>query len=231
MNELIQYLNQVDTSVFLYLNGFHNTFWDYFMTMYSNRFVWVPFYASFLYVMIRNYPAKVNIACLMVIVLIIFASDQITSTLLKPWVERMRPSNPDNPISPWVHVVFNYRGGRYGFPSSHSANAWCVAFFAMFLVRRNKLSIFLTIWALLMSYSRIYLGVHYPGDLLVGMVIGVAIATSCYYLFRYCAREYTDQFVPKETPLIHSFVPIVVGLISIWIMLVSSGILTYVALK
>ncbi len=76
MHEIINYLNQVDTSVFLYLNGFHNQYWDYFMTMYSSRFVWVPFYASFLYVMIRNLHIKVTIASLLVIVAIIFICDQ-----------------------------------------------------------------------------------------------------------------------------------------------------------
>ena len=195
MHEIINYLNQVDTSVFLYLNGFHNQYWDYFMTMYSSRFVWVPFYASFLYVMIRNLHIKVTIASLLVIVAIIFICDQTASTILKPMVERMRPSNLDNPISPWVHVAFNYRGGRYGFPSSHAANAWSMAFFAMYLVKRNKLTLFLFAWALLMTYSRIYLGVHYPGDLLVGTLIGFIAATASYYLYRYFAKSYTSQFI------------------------------------
>lgn len=227
MNELLQLLNQWDTNLFLYLNGIHSPFWDYFMTIYSDRFVWVPFYASFLYVMIRNFHAKVSITCLLVIVAIIFICDQTASTVLKPMVERMRPSNLDNPISPLVHVVFDYRGGRYGFPSSHAANAWSMAFFAMYLVRRNKLTVFLTIWALVMSYSRIYLGVHYPGDLAVGTLIGFITATIAYYMYRYFAKEHTDQFEPKAGPLKHSYVPIVTGLVSIWVMLVASGIMLY----
>ncbi len=227
MNELLQLLNQWDTSLFLYLNGIHSPFWDYFMTLYSDRFVWVPFYASFLYVMIRNFHAKVSITCLLVIVAIVFVCDQTASTVLKPMVERMRPSNLDNPISPLVHVVFNYRGGRYGFPSSHAANAWSMAFFAMYLVRRNKLTVFLTLWALVMSYSRVYLGVHYPGDLMVGTLIGFITATVAYYVFRYFAKEYTDQFEPKSGPLKHSYVPILTGLASIWVMLVASGIMLY----
>ena len=120
MDGIINYLNQIDTNIFLYFNGLHNHYWDYFMTMYSDRFVWIPFYASFLYVMLRNFHIKETVTCLLVIVAIIFICDQTASTLLKPMVERMRPSNPDNPISPMVHVVFGYRGGRYGFPSSHS---------------------------------------------------------------------------------------------------------------
>lgn len=227
MHEIIQYLNQVDTNVFLYLNGFHNRYWDYFMTMYTSRFIWIPFYASFLYVMVRNFHAKVTLSCLAVIIAIIFISDQTTSTILKPMVDRMRPSNLDNPISPWVHVAFDYRGGRYGFPSSHAANAWSMAFFAMYLVRRSKLSLFLIAWALLMCYSRIYLGVHYPGDLLVGTLIGFLAATCCYYSFRYFCKTYTEQFKPSAGSLKYSSYPIITGCISIWIMLVASAIMIY----
>lgn len=225
---MIQYLSQIDTDLFLWLNGFHSTFWDYFMTIYSSRFVWVPFYASFVYVMFRNFPWKVNVTCLIVITLIILICDQTASGLLKPMVMRMRPSNLDNPISPLVHVSFGYRGGRYGFPSSHAANAWSMAFFAAYLVKRTKLTVFLSIWAFVMCYSRIYLGVHYPGDLLVGTLIGLATATVSYYAFKYFFEEYTNQFLPRKVPLIHSYIPITVGCISIALMFVASGIMVFV---
>lgn len=226
MKEIIEYLSQMDTEVFLFLNGFHNTFWDYFMTMFSYRFSWVPFYATFLYVMIRNFHYKVTVACVVAIVMCIIISDQTTSTLLKPMVERMRPSNLDNPISPMVHVAFDYRGGRYGFPSSHAANSWCMAFYAMYLVRRSKLNVFLIFWALITSYSRIYLGVHYPGDILVGAFIGFISATVVYYLFRFIAKDYTEQFEPKAGSLKYQQYPILMGIASIVVMLVASGILT-----
>ena len=83
MNGIINYLNQIDTNIFLYFNGLHNHYWDYFMTMYSDRFVWIPFYASFLYVMLRNFHIKETVTCLLVIVAIIFICDQTASTLLK----------------------------------------------------------------------------------------------------------------------------------------------------
>lgn len=225
---MIQYLSQIDTDLFLWLNGFHSTFWDYFMTIYSSRFVWVPFYASFVYVMFRNFPWKVNVTCLIVITLIILICDQTASGLLKPMVMRMRPSNLDNPISPLVHVSFGYRGGRYGFPSSHAANAWSMAFFATYLVKRTKLTVFLALWAFVMCYSRIYLGVHYPGDLLVGTLIGFATATVSYYAFKFFFEEYTNQFLPRKVPLIHSYIPITVGCISIALMFVASGIMVFV---
>lgn len=145
MLEFIHQLDQIDTQIFLFFNGMHNSFWDYFMLIFSDRFVWVPFYVSFLFVMLKNFPAKVIFTTLAVIVLLIIFCDQTASGLLKPMIGRMRPSNLDNPISPMVHVVEGYRGGRYGFPSSHAANAWGVAFFARYLVRRSKLTFFLCI--------------------------------------------------------------------------------------
>ena len=80
MDGIINYLNQIDTNIFLYFNGLHNHYWDYFMTMYSDRFVWIPFYASFLYVMLRNFHIKETVTCLLVIVAIIFICDQTAST-------------------------------------------------------------------------------------------------------------------------------------------------------
>ena len=219
MHEIINYLNQVDTSVFLYLNGFHNQYWDYFMTMYSSRFVWVPFYASFLYVMIRNLHIKVTIASLLVMVAIIFICDQTASTILKPMVERMRPSNLDNPISPWVHVAFNYRGGRYGFPSSHAANAWGMVFFAMYLARNRKLNLFLLAWAIVMAYSRAYMGVHYPGDILVGIFFGALYATLCYYLLAYIDPQGIEQWKTTGRQLHQSWLPITMGSLSVLVML------------
>ena len=224
MIEIIQQLERIDMQIFLFFNGLHSDFWDYFMLIFSDRFVWVPFYASFLFVLVRNFPVKVVLSTLIAITLIIVLCDQTASGLLKPMVGRLRPSNPDNPISSMVHIVQGYRGGAYGFPSSHAANAWSMAFFARYLVRRSKLTLFLSLWALITCYSRMYLGVHYFGDVLVGTIIGYIYATLCYYIFQHFLREYADSFKPKNY-LRFSYVPILTGLISIWIILCASGML------
>ncbi|HBF04725.1 MAG TPA: phosphatase PAP2 family protein [Prevotella sp.] len=223
MIEMIHQLEQLDTQIFLFFNGFHNGYWDYFMMIYSDRFVWIPFYLSFLFVMFKNFPIKVVLTTLVVISLIIAFCDQTASGLLKPLIGRMRPSNLDNPISPLVHVVQGYRGGRFGFPSSHAANSWSMAFFAMYLVRRSKLTAFLCFWALLTSYSRMYLGVHYFGDIVVGTLIGFIYATIHYYIFQHFLRKYTDGFKPTHH-LKYSYVPILTGLLSIWMIICASGI-------
>lgn len=95
MIELLHQIEQIDTQIFLFFNGFHNEYWDYFMMIFSDRFVWVPFYASFIFVLLKNFPVKVVMSTIVVITLIILFSDQTASGILKPLVARMRPSNPD----------------------------------------------------------------------------------------------------------------------------------------
>lgn len=224
MIEFIQQLERIDTQIFLFFNGLHSDYWDYFMLIFSDRFVWVPFYASFFFVLVRNFPVKVVLSTLIAITLIIVLCDQTASGLLKPMIGRLRPSNTDNPISSMVHIVQGYRGGAYGFPSSHAANAWSMAFFARHLVRRSKLTLFLSLWALITCYSRMYLGVHYFGDVLVGTIIGYIYATLCYYIFQHFLRKYADSFKPTNY-LRFSYVPILTGLISIWIIICASGML------
>ncbi len=223
MTELIHCLEQTDTQAFLFLNGFHCHFWDTFMFLYSGRFIWIPLYAAFLYVMFRNHPWRSCVACLLTIALLVVLCDQTSSGLLKPLVGRLRPANPESPIAPLVHVVNGYRGGRYGFPSSHSANCWGLTFFALYLVRNRKLTMLLVPWALVMTYSRIYLGVHYPGDLLVGFVIGFIMATLCYYGFKHCSGKHAECFRSDTIrKTCHAAVPFAVALATLAVMLVIS---------
>lgn len=230
MAELIQHLEEIDTQIFLFFNSFHNSFWDYFMMIYSDRFVWIPFYASFLFVMAKNFPWRVILTTLLVILVLITLCDQTASGLLKPLVGRLRPSNLANPISPWVHIVQGYRGGSHGFPSSHAANTWGIAFFTMYLVRRSKLTLFLSLWAVVTCYSRMYLGVHYFGDILIGSFIGFIYATICYYVFQHFLQKYTDKFKPCHQ-LRYSYIPILTGVISICVMLCASGVFNYYGIK
>lgn len=227
MLELIHYLEQIDTAILLFINGMHCALFDYFMVLVSNRFTWIPFYAAFIFVMIKNFHWKVTVTTILAVALLVLLCDQTASGLIKPLVGRLRPSNLDNSISSMVHVVDGYRGGRYGFPSSHSANSWGVAIFAMYLVRNRKLSIFLALWATLVTYSRAYLGVHYPGDLLVGILIGFVMASIVFYAYNRWARSYTQEFLDGKKNIQYNYLPISVGLISMATMFVTSLILLF----
>lgn len=227
MLELIHYLEQIDTAILLFINGMHCALFDYFMVLVSNRFTWIPFYAAFIFVMIKNFHWKVTVTTILAVALLVLLCDQTASGLIKPLVGRLRPSNLDNSISSMVHVVDGYRGGRYGFPSSHSANSWGVAIFAMYLVRNRKLSIFLALWATLVTYSRAYLGVHYPGDLLVGILIGFVMASIVFYAYNRWARSYTQEFLDGKKNIQYNYLPISVGVISMATMFVTSLILLF----
>lgn len=174
MNEFVLSL---DTRIFLWLNSFHSSYWDSVMQMISGKWSWTPVYCSLLYSIWRSYGWKTMLIMLIMCVAAVTAADMITASVIRPAFERLRPANPENPISDLVHIVNDYRGGRYGFPSCHAANTFAVASLMSLLFWRRSFTISILIWALLNCYSRIYLGVHYPGDLLVGAVIGMTCGT------------------------------------------------------
>ena len=103
--QLLQSLTEADQSLLLYLNGLHNTFGDYFMPVFTGKWIWVPMYAGILYVLLKNYNWKVTLLCLIAITLTITFADQVCATLIRPIVERPRPSNPASPIADLVHIV------------------------------------------------------------------------------------------------------------------------------
>lgn len=193
---IIQTLIHWDIQASLFINGMHCAYLDNFMMMFSGRFVWIPLYASLLIAMFRNFPLRVNLYCILVSVLLIFVIDQLSSSLLRHILCRPRPANIESPIVSFVHVVDGYRGGHYGFPSSHAANCWGAAFFVFYVFRRHVLSRVFALWALVMCWSRVYLGVHYVGDILCGAFLGFVCASIIYYVFQKSLHNTTERFKP-----------------------------------
>jgi undecaprenyl-diphosphatase len=185
-------LQQIDTSIFQYLNGLHSPFFDVVMWWASNEFIWIPLYAGLLYLLIRQNPGRAGRLLFMVILLIVL-SDQ-SANLAKSVFERLRPSHEPS-LNGLVHLLRNYSGGDYGFYSGHASSSFAVAVFVILLAgQRNKWLIPLMLcYAVLVSYSRIYLGVHYPGDILVGAIIGsiygYALSRLYFMSIRHSARK------------------------------------------
>ena len=96
--DIIQYLSEIDTNVFLYFNGIHSPFWDYFMTSFTGKIIWVPMYATILYILLKNFHWKAALCYVAAIALIITFADQMCSSIIRPVVARLRPSNPESPI-------------------------------------------------------------------------------------------------------------------------------------
>lgn len=175
MSGFLQWLNEADTNLFLLLNGIHNDIFDTVMYWASNKWIWIPLYAWILFRLIRT-ERKNIIRILIFAVLLITASDQLSSNVIKPLVERPRPCH-EAAIADKVHLVKNYCGGKFGFVSSHAANAFALLTFLLLIFKGKdkRMTQLLLTWAILVSYSRIYLGVHYPGDILCGALLGVLL--------------------------------------------------------
>ena len=183
--EFILWLSDIDARLLLIVNGAHSPFFDSVMWCISGRWIWVPFYAVLAYLLFRRMSWKRASICLVTIGLIIFAADQTCATLIRPEIGRLRPANLNNPLSSFVHVVNGYRGGRYGFPSCHAANTFALAVFMSLVIRHKWFTVMMFSWAFIVSYSRMYRGVHYFGDLFCGATIGSLFAVLFYYLQNY----------------------------------------------
>ena len=175
---VIQTISGWDKSAFLYLNSFHSNLMDHVMTLCTMTPTWLLFYGVTLYVIVRKYGRKA-LPIIISLALVILLADQI-SNLFKQSVMRLRPSN-DPALAPLVHVFFT-KGGLYGFVSAHAANAFAFATFTSLLFRSKGYLILIVPWAIFISYTRIYLGLHYPGDILGGMVVGILVGIGVFRL-------------------------------------------------
>lgn len=187
--EFILWLSDIDARLLLIVNGAHSPFFDSVMWCISGRWIWVPFYAVLAYLLFRRMSWKRASICLVTIGLIILAADQTCATHIRPEIGRLRPANLNNPLSSFVHVVNGYRGGRYGFPSCHAANTFALAVFMSLVIRHKWFTVMMFSWAFVVSYSRMYLGVHYFGDLFCGATIGSLFAVLFYYLQNYLFKR------------------------------------------
>lgn len=187
--EFILWLSDIDARLLLIVNGAHSPFFDSVMWCISGRWIWVPFYAVLAYLLFRRMSWKRASICLVTIGLIILAADQTCATLIRPEIGRLRPANLNNPLSSFVHVVNGYRGCRYGFPSCHAANTFALAVFMSLVIRHKWFTVMMFSWAFVVSYSRMYLGVHYFGDLFCGATIGSLFAVLFYYLQNYLFKR------------------------------------------
>ncbi|HYF70286.1 MAG TPA: phosphatase PAP2 family protein [Ohtaekwangia sp.] len=181
-------LLEIDKDLFLYLNGLHAEWLDYPIFILTNTVAWVPLYVLLLYLIIKEHKKQSWIFFVGIAITIVL-SDQVTSSLMKPYFERLRPSREPE-LQGLVHTVQNYIGGRYGFASSHAANTFGTATFIFMLLRKTYWWIILIfLWALFVSYTRIYLGVHYPGDILAGACVGACFGFLFYKTSVVIARK------------------------------------------
>lgn len=185
---MLQQLLYYDTQLFLWLNSWHADWLDTPMYWISEAKTWIPFYLLLIVLIIRQ-SGKKAIGVVMMIALVIVLADGITSKGMKPYFQRPRPSH-ETAIQKEVHIVREYRGGAYGFASSHAANTFGLAMLLFLGYRRKWRYVgWMFVWAFLVSYSRIYLGVHYPLDIVCGAGVGMWTAYSVLALYQLIFRH------------------------------------------
>ena len=190
---MLEQLLHIDTEILLAINGWHAPWADQLMWIISAKATWIPLYLLLIGLLVWRYhqPAPTPIkwlqkvpACVVMIVAIglaVGAADFIASGILKDWVARPRPSRVPE-LEGVLHLVNDYRSGQYGFVSSHAANTMAVALLFS-LIWRNKIATCgLMLWVAANCYSRMYLGVHYPTDILGGLIVGLLVAVVGYWL-------------------------------------------------
>ncbi len=190
---------EIDKDLLIWINSFHADWLDPAMLIITTTAFWTPLYLFFIFLIFKKMEPDAWLAMAGAALTILLA-DQITASLMKPFFQRLRPSQ-DPSVQNLLHLVtdFNgeiYRGGLYGFASSHAANTFGTATFMWLLFKdRTRWMALAFVWAASMTYTRLYLGVHFPGDILVGATIGVLSGIVGFRFFGWLKRKRENKEV------------------------------------
>jgi undecaprenyl-diphosphatase len=180
---MLEFLLKIDHYLLIKINGMHMPWLDTIMMALTNGLWWLPLFLVVIGFMIYKAGWK-TVSIFLFLAFVIFLADRISAGLIKPWIARLRPSHAPG-LEDMLHYVNGYRGGTYGFVSSHATNAFGVATFLWLTLKRQVPWIWIMfIWAAFFSFTRIYLGVHYPADIIAGGVLGATIGLLVYKIGR-----------------------------------------------
>lgn len=185
---------ELDKQLLLVLNGSDSLFIDGLAKTLTAATLWIPLYISLFYLVLKNSDSIMKVLLVLTGAgLCVFIAGSLDDMIVKPMVARWRPTH-DNEISMIVDVVNGYRGGRYGFFSAHASNTFSIAIFFSLLIRSRLLTVSLITWSLVNCWTRMYLGVHYPGDILCGLLWGGIVGVGVWLLYR---QVYKRLFTSK----------------------------------
>lgn len=189
---MIDTLIHYDQQLLLLLNGSDSVYWDGIWMTITSVGTWIAFYVALFVVLMRSTDMRHLLLILLMLGFAILLADQGASGICKPLFHRFRPTH-EPALEGLVDVVDNYRGGLYGFMSSHAANGFAIATFLSLIIRHRWATGCLYLYCGLSCYSRMYLGVHYPGDILCGGLWGVVSAMLAYRLYVYLKSRWNLQ--------------------------------------
>jgi len=213
---MLRILQDIDEAALLLVNGWHSTFTDEMWWLVSLKWSWTLIFMALGWVLLHKNRLQALLIIAMVVLAVVLA-DQISSSLIKGMVERLRPTH-DPSLADAVRTVNDYRGGMYGFVSSHAANSFAGAMLLTLLTRHRLITWALFGWAVLQCYSRVYLGVHYPGDILGGIVVGMLVGWGVWALWNVLRRHWrmpARPFTASDARVMAASVPITMLIIII----------------
>lgn len=199
----MQTLIETDCNILAFFNGSDSLFMDNLVVILTSGLTWIPLYLSLFYIVIKNNETMKQIMLVVgCVCLCMLLSDGVVDFVVKPLVGRLRPSQ--EPLLKYsLDVVNEMRGAKYGFFSAHASNTFCIAVFFSLLVRNGKFVTAMVVWSLLNCWTRLYLGLHYPSDIAVGLLWGGLVGAFVYYIyiksylrmhpdFNYISSQYTS---------------------------------------
>ena len=184
---MISWLDSLNYYFFFLINGIGYKEIDPLMLFVSNKIVWAPLYVFVLYFLYKKYK-KYILKIIASIAILIFFADSGSVHIFKNQIKNKRPCHIES-IQEKIRLVSDDCGSKYGFISSHAANHFAIAFFIYFLFRNKKTFFFLYSWAAIIGFSRVYLGVHFPIDIIGGMFWGLFVSLLVYKLLKLWTNE------------------------------------------
>lgn len=190
---ILQHVHKLDVWMLMAINHSHTPFMDSLMTTLTSGFLWIPLYMSLLFMVIRNNETMFQIMLIVGFAIVcVLTSSVVTNALVKPYIGRLRPIN-DPLINTGLHLVRGMHSDAYSFFSAHASNTFSIALFFSLIVRDKLLTFSLIVWSLVNCYTRMYLGMHYPSDIIVGLLWGSLVGFGVYHLYQWINDRCVDQ--------------------------------------
>jgi undecaprenyl-diphosphatase len=196
ISAILQSLIDIDVNLFLFLNGMYSPFWDVIFYWVTGKTFWIPFYVGILYLTYLKFGSKTLIV-LLFFGLLILIGDRTSVELFKNVFERLRPNHNPMLVGLARYVDGCGGAGQFGFVSSHATNSFALAVFTSLILRSKFKFIvaFMLFWAALVSYSRVYVGVHYLADLLGGAMLGTGVAFLVFWILKLVNQKFNLKLV------------------------------------
>lgn len=197
---MIETLASLDEQILFFFNGTHTPFLDETMSLITGKWIWIPFYLFLIDLLFKKLGPKYAALTLVAVTLAIVMTDQICASVIRPVIGRLRPCNPDNPIFQYITLVKGIQPGGYSWPSCHAANTFALATLLSCVMRSRKFTAFIFSWAIIVSLSRLYVGVHYPTDLLCGAAFGSVFGYLALYIVSWINSSWSRIYLSLRNP-------------------------------